>query len=139
MTRLDTGGNPVRVQGLLGKFLAAQTKRKVLVAALDDPTALAAKEAIERAGRIGDCAIVSQGVDRSIHGGASEKKELDPSNRGSIVLGSVASYLDRYGYEVLPLAMKMLQGAEVPAKTTTQHVLISARNVFIEYPPYDMN
>ncbi len=35
--------------------------------------------------------------------------------------------------------MKMLQGAEVPAKTTTQHVLISARNVFIEYPPYDMN
>jgi ribose transport system substrate-binding protein len=139
VTRLDTSGNPVRVQGLLGKFLAAQTKRKVLVAALDDPTALAAKEAIERAGRIGDCAIVSQGVDRSIHGGASEKKELDPSNRGSIVLGSVASYLDRYGYEVLPLAMKMLQGAEVPAKTTTQHVLISARNVFIEYPPYDMN
>jgi ribose transport system substrate-binding protein len=139
VTRLDTSGNPVRVQGLLGKFLAAQTKRKVLVAALDDPTALAAKEAIERAGRIGDCAIVSQGVDRSIHGGASEKKELDPSNRGSIVLGSVASYLDRYGYKVLPLAMKMLQGAEVPAKTTTQHVLISARNVFIEYPPYDMN
>ncbi len=92
VTRLDTSGNPVRVQGLLGKFLAAQTKRKVLVAALDDPTALAAKEAIERAGRIGDCAIVSQGVDRSIHGGASEKKELDPSNRGSIVLGSVASY-----------------------------------------------
>jgi len=139
VTRLDTSGNPVRVQGLLGKFLAAQTKRKVLVAALDDPTALAAKEAIERAGRIGDCAIVSQGVDRSIHGGASEKKGLDPSNRGSIVLGSVASYLDRYGYKVLPLAMKMLQGAEVPAKTTTQHVLISARNVFIEYPPYDMN
>ena len=139
VTRLDTSGNPVRVQGLLGKFLAAQTRRKVLVAALDDPTALAAKEAIERAGRIGDCAIVGQGVDRSIHGGASEKKELDPSNRSSIVLGSVAYYLDRYGYEVLPLAIKMLQGAEVPAKTTTKHILISARNVFIEYPPYDMN
>ena len=139
VTRLDTSGNPVRVQGLLGKFLAAQTRRKVLVAALDDPTALAAKEAIERAGRIGDCAIVGQGVDRSIHGGASEKKELDPSNRSSIVLGSVAYYLDRYGYEVLPLAIKMLQGAEVPAKTTTKHILISARNVFIEYPPSDMN
>jgi ribose transport system substrate-binding protein len=138
-TRLDTSGNPVRVEALLGKFLAAQTRRKVLIAALDDPTALAAKVAIERAGRISDCVIVGQGVDRSIHGGASEKKELDPSNRGSIVLGSVAYYLDRYGYEVLPLAMKMLQGAEVPAKTTTNHILISARNVFIEYPPYDMN
>ena len=139
VTPLDTSGNPVRVEGLLGKFLAAQTKRKVLVAVLDDPTALAAKAAVERAGRISDCVIVSQGVDRSIHGGANEKKELDPSNRGSIVLGSVAYYLDRYGYEVLPLAMKMLQGAEVPAKTTTKHILISARNVFTEYPPYDMN
>ena len=96
------------------------------------------QRAIERAGRVSDSVIVSQGVDRSIHGGANEK-ELDPSNRGSIVLGSVAYYLDRYGYEVLPLAIKMLQGAEVPAKTTTKHMLISARNVFIEYPPYDMN
>jgi len=139
VTRLDTNGNPVRVEGLLGKFLAAQNRRKVLVAVLDDPTALAAKAAVERAGRIGDCVIVSQGVDRSIHGGASEKKELDPSNRGSIVLGSVAYYLDRYGYELLPLAMEMLQGAEIPAKTTTKHILISARNVFTEYPPYDMN
>jgi hypothetical protein len=43
---------------------------------LDDPTALGAKSAIERAGRIGDCVIVSQGLDRSIHGGASDKKEI---------------------------------------------------------------
>jgi ribose transport system substrate-binding protein len=139
VTRLDTSGNPVRLDGLLGKFLAAQTRRKILLAVLDDPTALAAKGSVERAGRINDCVIVSQGVDSNIHGGASEKKELDPSNRGSIVLGSVAYYLDRYGYEVLPLAMKMLQGAGVPAKTTTKHILISARNVFTEYPPYDMN
>jgi len=139
VTRLDTSGNPIRLEGLLGKFLATQTRRKVLVAVLDDPTALAAKGAVERAGRISDCVIVGQGADRSIHGGVSEKKELDPSNRGSIVLGSVAYYLDRYGYEVLPLAMRMLQGAEVPAMTTTRHILISARNVFSEYPPMDMN
>jgi ribose transport system substrate-binding protein len=139
VTRLDTSGNPIRLEGLLGKFLAAQTRRKVLVAVLDDPTALAAKGAVERAGRISDCVIVGQGADRSIHGGVSEKKELDPSNRGSIVLGSVAYYLDRYGYEVLPLAMKMLQGDEVSARTTTRHILISPRNVFTEYPPMDMN
>src|SRR5262249_26524143 len=44
-TQLDTSGNPVRVEALLGKFLRAQTGRKVLVAALDDATALAAKTA----------------------------------------------------------------------------------------------
>jgi ribose transport system substrate-binding protein len=139
VTRLDTSGNPVRVDGLLSKFLASQARTKVLLATLDDPTALAAKGAIERAGRTGDCVIVSQGLDHSVHGGANEKKEIDPNNRGSVILGSVAYYVDRYGYEVLPLAMKMLQGERVPEQTTTRHLLVSAKNVFTEYPPYDMN
>lgn len=137
--RLDTSGNPVRVEGLLGRFLAAQPRRKVLIAALDDPTALAAKGAVELAGRLGDCVIVGQGVDRSVHGGAGDKKEIDPNNRGSIVLGSVAYFLDRYGYEVLPLALKMLRSEAPPFRSATRHVLITAGNVFQIYPPTDMN
>jgi ribose transport system substrate-binding protein len=137
--QLDSAGHPVRAGGVLSKFLTSQTGRKVLVATLDDATALAAKSAIETAGRVGDCVIASQGADRTIHGGASDKKEIDPANRASIVLGSVAYYFDRYGYEILPIALRMLRGEEVPLETTTKHVLISARNVFIEYPPYDMN
>jgi ribose transport system substrate-binding protein len=136
---LDSAGHPVRAGGVLSKFLAAQTRRKVLVATLDDASALAAKSAVEAAGRISDCVIVSQGADRSIHGGASEKKEIDPANRGSIVLGSVAYYFDRYGYEILPIALRMLRGEQVPSQTSTKHILISAKNVFLEYPPYDMN
>jgi ribose transport system substrate-binding protein len=136
---LDTSGNPVRLEGLLAKFLVSQTRRRVVISALDDPTALAAKGAVERAGRTSDCVIVGLGLDRSVHGGASEKKEIDPNNRGSIVLGSVAFYLDRYGYEVLPLALKMLGGGGVPPLTRTRHVLVSSRNVFTEYPPTDMN
>ena len=139
ISRLDTSGNPVRVDALLSKFLASQPRTKVLVGTLDDPTALAAKGAIERAGRVGDCIMVSQGLDHSVHGGANEKKEIDPNNRGSVILGSVAYYVDRYGYEVLPLAMKMLNGEQIPARTTTRHALVSAKNVFTEYPPYDMN
>jgi ribose transport system substrate-binding protein len=136
---LDSAGHPVRAEGALAKFLGTQARRKVLVATLDDASALAAKSAIETAGRTSDCAIVSQGASRTVHGGASEKKEIDPANRGSIVLGSVAYYLDRYGYEVLPIAVRMLRGEQVPARTLTSHVLISAKNVFREYPPYDMN
>jgi ribose transport system substrate-binding protein len=139
LTRLDSGGNPLRIEGVLSKFLATQSKRKVLVGALDDASALAAKTAIELARRLGDCIIVSQGVDRSIHGGAGDRKELDPSNRGSIVLGSVAYYMDRYGYDVLPLALKMLRGESVPPRTVTQHTLITAKNIFVVYPPHDMN
>ncbi len=139
ITRMDTSGNPVRVEGLLGKFLAAQARKKVLVATLDDPTGLGARSSVELAGRLTDCVIVSQGCDRSVHGGANDKKEIDPNNRGSIVLGSVAYYLDRYGYDVLPLALRMLRGETVPPRTSTNHVLISAKNVFTEYPPTDMN
>jgi ribose transport system substrate-binding protein len=139
LTTLDTRGNPAQVATLLGGFLASQPSRKILIVATDDATALAAKSAVEAAGRLRDSAIVSHGVDRSIHGGANDRKEIDPSNRSSIVIGSVAFYLDRLGYEVLPLAQRMLRGEPVPALTATPHKLITAANVFIEYPPYDMN
>ena len=139
VTMLDTQGNIALVAQLLGPLLAAQPPRKVLIAATDDATALAAKSAVEASGRARDVAIVGQGVDRSIHGGANDRKELDPNNRASIVLGSVAFYLDRMGYQVLPLAMRMVRGETVPARTVTPHKLITPANVFAEYPPYDMN
>jgi len=139
LTTLDTQGNPAQVASLLGAFLAANPSRKVLIAATDDTTALACKAAVEAAGRARDAAIVGQGVDRTIHGGINDRKEIDPTNRNSIVIGSVAFYLDRLGYEVLPLALRMLRGEPVPARTLTPHKLITAANVFIEYPPYDMN
>jgi hypothetical protein len=138
VTRLDTQGNVGQVSPLLGTLLAARASSKILVAAMDDATALAAKSALESLGRASDAAIVGQGLDRSIHGGMSDRKEIDPANRGSIVLGSVAFYLDRYGYEILPLAMKMLRGEPVPARTVTAHRLVTAANVFLEYPPSDM-
>lgn len=139
VTTLDTKGNPAQVGPLAGRFIAGHPTGKLLLAATDDTTALALKAAVESAGRVHDTAIVSHGADRSIHGGMNDRKEIDPSNRGSIVVGSVAFFLDRYGYEVLPLAMRMLRGEAVPPRVTTRHVLVTAANVFLEYPPYDMN
>ena len=57
----------------------------------------------------------------------------------AVVLGSVAYYLDRYGYEALPLALRMLKGESVPARTLTRHTLVTGANIFREYPPTDMN
>ena len=136
---LETQGNPAQVGPLLAKVLASHPATKVLVAAMDDTSALAAKGALESAGRLSDGAIVGQGVDRSVHGGMNDKKEIDPANRASIVLGSVAFYLDRLGHDVLPLAVRMLRGEPVPAQTVVAHKLVTAANVFLEYPPYDMN
>ena len=137
--RLDSLGNPSKAEGLLRRFATEHAGMKLLVAALDDTTALAAKAAVEAVGRAADTVIVSHGCDRSMHGGSNDKKEIDPQNRGSIVLGSVAYFLDRYGYDLLPLALRLLGGEELPARTTTQHVLVTAGNVFRIYPPIDMN
>ena len=139
LAALDTGGQSVRADALLAKFLQAQRGQRLLIATLDDLAAVYAKNAIEMNRRQSDCVIVSQGLDRNIHGGASEKKEIDPNNRGSVVLGSVAYYIDRYGYDVLPLALRLLAGERLPPRTVTQHILVTAANVFREYPPFDMN
>jgi ribose transport system substrate-binding protein len=136
---LDTGGQSVRADALLARFLQTQRGQRLLIATLDDLAAVYAKNAIEMNRRQSDCVIVSQGLDRNIHGGASEKKEIDPNNRGSIVLGSVAYYMDRYGYNVLPLVLRLLAGETLPPRTVTQHILVTGANVFREYPPFDMN
>ena len=139
LAALDTGGQSVRADALLTKFLRTETGQKLLVATLDDLAAIYAKNAIELNRRQGDCVIVSQGLDPNIHGGTTEKKEIDPNNRGSVVLGSVAYYVDRYGNEVLPLALRLLAGKPVPKLTFTHHMLVTATNVFQEYPPFDIN
>jgi ribose transport system substrate-binding protein len=139
LASLDTGGQSVRADALLTKFLLTQPGQRLLIATLDDLAAVYAARAIEMNRRQSDCVIVSQGLDPNIHGGTTEKKELDPNNRSSVVLGSVAYYMDRYGYEVLPLALRLLAGETVPPRTLTRHKLVTAANVFREYPPIDMN
>jgi ribose transport system substrate-binding protein len=136
---LDTGGQSVRADALLTRYLQNRRGQRLLIATMDDLAAVYAKNAIELNRRQSDCIIVSQGLDRNIHGGASEKKEIDPNNRGSVILGSVAYYMDRYGYDVLPLALRMLGGETLPQRTFTRHTLVTAANVFREYPPFDMN
>ena len=139
LASLDTGGQPVRADALLTKLLQTEPNQRLLVATLDDLAAIYAKNAIELSRRQSDCIIVSQGLDPNIHGGVNDKKEIDPNNRSSVVLGSVAYYMDRYGYEVLPLALRLLGGEKLPPRTLTQHKLVTAANVFKEYPPIDMN
>jgi len=136
---LDTGGQSVRADALLTNFLRTDPDQKLLIATLDDLAAVYAVRAIEMNRRQSDCVIVSQGLDSSIHGGVSEKKEIDPNNRSSVVLGSVAYYMDRYGHEVLPLALRLIGGETLPPRIATRHKLVTEANVFEEYPPIDMN
>jgi len=35
--------------------------------------------------------------------------------------------------------LRLLTGERLPPRTATQHLLVTATNVFREYPPFDMN
>ena len=123
---------------VLTKFLLTQTKRKGPVGALDDASALAARTSIELADASATASSSARvSTERSMAARATERNSIQQC--GSIVLGSVANYMDRYGYDVLPLALKMLRGETVPPRTRTQHTLITAKNIFVVYPPYDIN
>jgi hypothetical protein len=50
-TRLDSNGNPAQAEAQLRRFATAQTGNKLLIAALDDTTAMMAKAAVEGTGR----------------------------------------------------------------------------------------
>ena len=79
LASLDTGGQSVRADALLAKFLQMQRGERLLIATLDDLAAVYAKNAIEMNRRQGDCIIVSQGPDPIIDGGASEKRRSTPT------------------------------------------------------------
>ncbi len=60
LASLDTGGQSVRADALLAKFLQAQRGQRLLIATLDDLAAVYAKNAIEMNRRQSDCVIVPQ-------------------------------------------------------------------------------
>jgi hypothetical protein len=63
----------------------------------------------------------------------STRKTAAASSWGRSPISSI------YGYDLLPLALRLLGGEQLPPRTTTQHVLVTAANVFRIYPPIDMN
>ena len=77
---LDTGGQSVRADALLTKFLRTQRGERLLIATLDDLAAVYAKNAIEMNRRQSDCIIVSQGL-RPQHPWRRQREEGDRSQQ----------------------------------------------------------
>jgi ribose transport system substrate-binding protein len=95
--------------------------KRVLVSAINDPSALGALRAFEEAGR-GDCCVVA-GQNASLEG----RSELRaPSTR---FIGSVAYFPERYGAAVVSLCLDILDGKPVPPAVFVKHQLVTRENV----------
>jgi ribose transport system substrate-binding protein len=98
----------------------------LIVVCINDGTALGAIAALESARRQQDAIVVSQNAD------PTARAEL--RRPGTILLGSVAYFPEKYGDHLIPLALKRLQGQTVPEKNYVDHVLITRENVDQYYP-----
>jgi ribose transport system substrate-binding protein len=106
--------------------LETSTARKILVSTINDPSAIGALEAFKEAGRLQHCAIVGQNC--------SIEARLEMQRPHSRLLGSVAYFPERYGEQLVALALDILtQRISVPRAVFIKHQLLTPSNVKQHY------
>lgn len=128
ITHLDCGNDEESCRRKTLRFLASLApKAKVLIATIHDPAALGAVRAIKEAKRnIKTTIVVGQN--------ATNEARLEMNKANSCLLGSVGFFPEKYGEQIIPLALKILGGEVVPPMSYIEHVLINRGNLEAYYP-----
>jgi ribose transport system substrate-binding protein len=108
------------------RYLRRTKPNRTLVCAINDMCALAALRAFEEAGAIHLCAVMGQNAIR-------EARDELRRPRTKLV-GSVAYFPERYGDQIVPLALDILQKKPVSSAVFVKHQLITPKNVDLVYP-----
>ena len=108
------------------KHLRHSHAERVLVSAINDPSAIGALRAFEEAGRSQACVVVGQNA--SLEARAELRR---PKTR---FIGSVAYFPERYGERVISLALDILQRKAVPPAGFVKHQIATPENVDSLYP-----
>jgi ribose transport system substrate-binding protein len=97
-----------------------------LIGAINDPSALGALRAMQEAGRVPNCAIMGQNA-------APEGRE-ELRQPGTRLIGSVAYFPEKYGAEIVAVALDILNRRAVPPAVFVKHQLVTPENVDHIYP-----
>lgn len=124
--RLNGRGTFEQVLEVMRRYVRRRRPGNTLVGSVNDICALAALRAFEEAGASSECAVMGQNALR-----AARAELRRPETR---LVGSVAYFPERYGQELIPLALNILQNKAVPAATFVKHQLLTPRNVDLFYP-----
>lgn len=126
VVRLDGKGRFGPSLEAVRKHLRHSRARRVLVGAINDPSALGALRAFEEAGRAERCAVVGQN--------ASAEARIELRREGSRLIGSVGYFPESYGSKIIALALDILANKPVPPAVFTRHQLVTRSNVDHLYP-----
>ena len=123
---LDGKGDFDQILAVMRRAVRRNPRKRTLVGTVNDMCALAALRAFEEAGAGELCAVVGQNAIRDA------RNELRrPCTR---LIGTVAYFPERYGDELIPLALSLLEGKLVPPATFVKHQLLTQKNVNLIYP-----
>jgi ribose transport system substrate-binding protein len=108
------------------KHLRSSRSRRMLVGAINDPSALGALRAFQEAGRAECCAIMGQN--------ASPEGRAELREPGTRLIGSVAYFPEKYGEQIVGVALDILNRRPVPPAVFVKHQLVTPENINHVYP-----
>ncbi len=126
MAHLNGRGSFEQVLEILRQYLRRSPPRRTLIGTVNDICALAALRAFDEVGASHLCAVMGQNAIRDAR--------IELRKPGTRLIGTVAYFPERYGDELIPLALSILQKKPVPAAVFVKHQLITSRNVDLIYP-----
>jgi ribose transport system substrate-binding protein len=126
VTYLEGDGNLGKSFEAVRWHIRASKSQRILVGAVNDPSALGALRAFQEAGRSDHCAVMGQN--------ASPEARSELREEGTRLIGSVGYFPERYGDDLIRLSMDILNQRQVPPAVFVQHKLVTARTVDHYYP-----
>lgn len=126
LTSLDGDGCFAESLAAVRKNLRSSSSRRTIVGAINDTSALGALRAFQEAGRSECCVVMGQNASPE---GRAELRE--PQTR---FIGSVAYFPERYGDDLIRVALELLNQRPVPPAVFVKHQLITPENVDHFYP-----
>jgi ribose transport system substrate-binding protein len=126
VTYLDGDGKLGESFEIMRRYLRTSRSRRFLIGAINDPSALGALRAMHEAGRSECCAVMGQNASPE---GRAELRQ--PNTR---LIGSVAYFPEKYGAEIVAVALDLLHRRPVPPAVFVKHQLVTPDNVDHIYP-----
>jgi ribose transport system substrate-binding protein len=108
------------------RHLRGAPSKRTLIGAINDSSALGALRAFQEVGRQEHCAIMGQN--------ASPEGRAELREAGTRLIGSVAFFPERYGADLVRVALDILNRRPVPPAVFVKHQLVTAETVNHFYP-----
>jgi ribose transport system substrate-binding protein len=126
VTYLDGDGKLGESFEAMRRHLRGSRAQRRLIGAINDPSALGALRAMQEAGRVDTCVVMGQN--------ASPEGRAELRQAGTRLIGSVAYFPERYGAEIVAVALDILNRRPVAPAVFVKHQLVTPDNVDHIYP-----